>query len=325
MFLKSVFAVLVVLLTADLLGAAALTIYARRLKQEASRGPVPPAPDSHAKERRIVEKSVQETTRWEEARPPHNAAAAVKVGPAWYGKAHNIGARPNQQDSLGQVEVAQGRGMLAVVADGMGGLSGGDQVSQTIVRCMLGYASSLQSGQMDGVLQEITQRVNSDVNRMLGADGLYKSGSTLVTVLVQDDAFHWLSVGDSRIYLYRDGRMVQLNQEHNLLQEWMPDILNGKRSYEDAMKDPDGAKVTSFIGMGQLKYVDASLRRLRLKPGDRVLLMSDGVFNTLPEPVMEQILAGCPDVQLAADQFEKAVLSAGMPAQDNFTVIILGF
>lgn len=324
MFLKSVFAVLVVLLAADLLGAAALTVYARRLKQEASRRPVPPAPDRQ-KERRIVEKSVQETARRAEAQPPRNAAAAVKVGPAWYGKAHNIGARPNQQDSLGQVEVAQGRGMLAVVADGMGGLSSGDQVSQAIVRGMLGYAAALQPGQMDGVLQEITQRVNSDVNRMLGADRLYKSGSTLVTVLVQDDAFHWLSVGDSRIYLYREGRVVQLNQEHNLLQEWMPDILNGKRSYEDAMKDPDGAKVTSFIGMGQLKYVDASLRPLRLKPGDRVLLMSDGVFNALPEPMMEQILAGCPDVQLAADQFEKAVLSAGIPGQDNFTVIILGF
>ncbi len=326
--MKVIFWVLLVLLAADLAAAAALTWCVRRIEDAAGRGERPPVPDSPPKEERTVQKKavqrpVLTTDVRTEALPARGAA--VKVGPAWYGKAHNIGARPAQQDSLGQVELAQGRGVLAVVADGMGGLSGGEQVSQAIVRDMLSCAASLRPGQMDGVLQEIVKRVNDDVNRMLGPEGLYKSGSTLVTVLVQDDAFHWLSVGDSRIYLYRDGRMVQLNQEHTLLQEWMPDILNGKLRYEDAVKDPDGVKLTSFIGMGQLKHVDASVRRIRLKEGDRLLLMSDGVFNTLSEPTMEQILAACPDVQQAASQFEKAVLSAKMPGQDNFTTIILGF
>jgi len=322
--MKVIFWVLLALLAADLAAAAVLTWFARSMGDAAGSGEAaPPVPDSPPKEERTVQRSVLTAAARTEAPPARGAA--VKAGPAWYGKAHNIGSRPAQQDSLGQVELAQGRGVLAVVADGMGGLSGGEQVSQAIVRDMLSCAASLRPGQMDGVLQEIVKRVNDDVNRMLGPEGLYKSGSTLVTVLVQDDAFHWLSVGDSRIYLYRDGRMVQLNQEHTLLQEWMPDILNGKLRYEDAVKDPDGVKLTSFIGMGQLKHVDASLRRIRLKAGDRILLMSDGVFNTLPEPAMEQILAGCPDVQQAAGQFEKAVLSAKMPGQDNFTVIILGF
>jgi len=323
MFLKIVFAVLMLLLAADLAAAAVLTVCIRRIERELSGKTDPSVPDVRAKERSSVPQTVLDPAARTETQP--HQSGAVKVGPAQYGKIHNIGARPAQQDSLGQIELAQGRGMLAVVADGMGGLSGGDQVSQLIVRAMLSYAASLQSGQMDGVLQEITQRVNSDVNRMLGPGRLYKSGSTLVAVLVQEDAFHWLSVGDSRIYLYRNGRMIQLNQEHTLLQEWMPDILNGKKSYEDARKDPDGAKLTSFIGMGQLKHVDVSLRRLRLRPGDRILLLSDGVFNALPEPTMEQILSGCPDVQQAADQLEKTILSAKLPGQDNFTAIILGF
>jgi len=312
-----------VLLAADLAAAAGLTAYARRLRQGAAEEALPGDTYSPAKEVSPLQKTDLNTDPRAGSQP--SQGTAVKVGPAQYGKAHNIGARPAQQDSLGQVELAQGRGLLAVVADGMGGLSGGERVSQAIVRAMLSYAAPLQPGQMDGVLQEIVKRVNEDVNRMLGPDGLYKSGSTLVSVLVQDGAFHWLSVGDSRIYLYRDGRMVQLNQEHTLLQEWMPDILNGKMRYEDAVKDPDSVKLTSFIGMGQIKHVDASQRRLPLKPGDRILLMSDGVFNTLPEPAMEQILSQCPDVQQAAGQFEKAILNARMPGQDNFTAIILGF
>lgn len=318
--MKLIFLVLLVLLALDLIGAAALTGYARRMAVEPE-GASPLIPDSPGEQ--TVQRTVLTATTCAERQPAR--ATAVKVGPAQYGKTHNIGARPTQQDSLGQVELAQGRGVLAVVADGMGGLSGGEQVSQAIVRAMLGYAANLQAGQMDGVLQEIAGRANDDVNRMLGPEGLYKSGSTLIAVLAQDDAFHWLSVGDSRIYLYRNGRMVQLNQEHTLLQEWMPDILNGKLRYEDAVKSADSVKLTSFVGMGQLKHVDASLRPIRLNRGDRVLLMSDGVFNTLPEPAMEQILAGCPDVQQAAEQFEKAILTAKMPGQDNFTAIILGF
>lgn len=322
--LKFIFVILLVLLVADLIAVAALTWYARRIVDGAdSEGEPRLILNNPVKEEQAVQRTVLASTVRTELRSKQ--VMAVKVGPAQYGKTHNIGARPAQQDSLGQVELAQGRGALAVVADGMGGLSGGEQVSQAIVRAMLGYAACLQAGQMDGVLQEMVRRVNNDINRMLGPDGLYKSGSTLVAVLVQDDAFHWLSVGDSRIYLYRNGRMVQLNQEHTLLQEWMPDILNGKLRYEDVVKNPDGVKLTSFVGMGQLKHVDASLRPIRLNRGDRVLLMSDGVFNTLPEPAMEQILAGCPDVQQAADQFEKAILNAKMPGQDNFTAVILGF
>lgn len=316
--MMTLFVTLLALLAADLTAVIILTWYAGQITKAANKA----LDDSVRREQTVLESTLTPNAH-NECQP--SSFAAIKVGPAQYGKAHNIGSRPSQQDSLGQTEVAQGEGVLAVVADGMGGLSSGDQVSQAIVRAMLGYAASLQPGQMDGVLQEMVRRVNEGVNQMLGPDGLYKSGSTLVAVLAQGCAFHWLSVGDSRIYLYRNGRMIQLNQEHTLLQEWMPDILNGKLHYEDAMKNPDRAKLTSFIGMGQLKHVDASLRPVRISQGDRVLLMSDGVFNTLSESVMEQILSSYPDAQQAAKQFEKSILQAKMPGQDNFTVVILGF
>lgn len=242
-----------------------------------------------------------------------------------YGKAHHIGRRPSQQDSLGSTPVFQNQGILAVVADGMGGLSGGDQVSQRIVMEMLNMAAQLRTVQMDGVLIKMVKTVNERINNMLGPGGIYKSGSTLVSVLATKTCFQWVSVGDSRIYLYRDGSLLQLNQEHTLLQEWMPDILDGKMSYEEAKQNPDGIKLTSFIGMGKLKHLDCSLRSIPIVPGDRILLMSDGVFNTLPEQRMAEILKKVSDVQQAASAFEQQILAAQVPAQDNFTVIILGF
>ncbi len=306
------------LLVVDLFCLACLSFCARCLRREES---VEESMMSYGKEG-----AVQSYTRTEAiGMSEGQGGQSVRVGPAEFGKAHNIGRRPAQQDSFGKTEVFQGQGILAVVADGMGGLSGGDQVSQRIVMGMLAGAAQLAPCQIDGVLQQMVRNVNEDINQMLGPDGLYKSGSTLLAVLAGQDFFHWIAIGDSRIYLYREGRMLQVNQEHTQLQEWMPDILDGRMSYAEAVRNPDGAKLTSFIGMGKLKYVDCSLRGVGIAPGDRILLMSDGVFNTLSEQEMAEILGRYHDVQQAANVFEQHILAAQVPTQDNFTAVILGF
>ena len=297
--LQTVFIILLCLLVADLVVVFLLNRVAAKLRRQVR--------SDKQKEREKLEKLEQEKKN------------AITVG-----RAHNIGARPSQQDSMGTTPVYQGQGILAVVADGMGGLSGGDQVSQRIVMDMLSMGAQNPMGQMDGILLQMVNRVNENVNAMLGPEGLYKSGSTLLGVLALKDRFQWISVGDSRIYLFRQGRMIQLNQEHNLLQDWMPQILEGKMNYAEALQNPDGKKLTSFIGMGQLKHVSSCTGSVPLQSGDRILLMSDGVFNTLPESAMEQILTRCPDVQNAAAVFEQQIKAAQAPGQDNFTVVILG-
>ncbi len=310
------------LLIADLACVAGLTFCAKCLRREEDKeGSMMPYGEEGA--------AMQSYPHTESVKVPEGhgsqSVQSVRVGPAEFGKAHNIGRRPVQQDSFGKTEVFQGQGILAVVADGMGGLSGGDQVSQRIVMGMLAGAAQLQPCWMDGILQQMVCNVNEDINQMLGPDGLYKSGSTLLAVLAEQDSFHWIAIGDSRIYLYREGQMLQVNQEHTQLQEWMPDILDGKMSYAEAVRNPDGAKLTSFIGMGKLKYVDCSLRGVGIAPGDRILLMSDGVFNTLSEQEMAGILGQYHDVQQAANVFEQKILAAQVPTQDNFTAVILGF
>ena len=242
-----------------------------------------------------------------------------------FAKVHGQGARRYQQDSHGMTPVMNGEGVFAIVADGMGGLSGGEQVSQQIVMQALNHMADITSAQVKIALPEMLSRVNGAVNKMLGPDGLYKSGSTLVAVLVVRDRLRWISVGDSRIYLYRDGWMNQLTQDHDLLQEWMPDILSGKRSYAEALADPEGKKLTSFIGMGELKYIDSCTSPIRILPGDRIVLMSDGVYNAVPAETMADILRKNPDVQRAAGMLHKAVRAAANPHQDNYTAEILAF
>lgn len=313
--MKILFIVLLSLLAVDLAAVACLTIYAGKLERRIRNEKKTEVPSKTELLSRPGTVNVHYSSRF----------LPSQVGPASIGKAHNIGCRPVQQDSFGNAAVFQEQGVLAVVADGMGGLSGGEQVSQRIVMKMLALASELRGEQMEGVLLQMLRSINQDINQMLGQDGLYKSGSTLLAVLAKRDCFQWIAVGDSRIYLYRDGCLLKLNQEHNLLQEWMPEILDGKMTYSEALQNPEGKKLTSFVGMGRIKHVDCSLSSISIIPGDRILLMSDGIFNTLTEPQMAGILKQYTDVQQAANVFEQQILAAQIPTQDNFTVVILGF
>ena len=240
-------------------------------------------------------------------------------------KVHGIGARPSQQDSLGHTGVLGGQGTLAMVADGMGGLSDGDKVSQRVIMAGLDYAAAMTSIPEANPLVDMAGKISAEVNRMLGPDLIYKCGSTFVAVLAVKDRFHWVSIGDSRIYLYRAGFVNQLNTDHDLMQQWMPEILSGARSYAAAVQDPEGRKLTSFIGMGELKYIDFSRQSIRILPGDRLILATDGVYGSVPPEALASILRENRSVADAAQALERAVREAGLPHQDNYTALILGF
>ena len=258
-------------------------------------------------------------------------AKPVCLTPVWHperpqiGKVHCIGTRSYQQDSLGLTQVLGGIGTLAMVADGMGGLAGGDQVSQQIIMSGLNYGAAITSCQETNPLVDMVRSINADINRMLGPDLIYKCGSTLIAVLTVKDRFHWISIGDSRIYLYRAGFVNQLNTDHDLMQLWMPEILSGDRSYAAATQDPEGRKVTSFIGMGDLKYMDYSRQAIRLRPGDRLILVTDGVYGAVPPETMAAIFKANQNVSDAAQALDQAVRVAALPHQDNYTALILGF
>lgn len=299
---KTVWMILWVLLGVDLAGIVIVSVMIASEEKKYKRRNVPVAD---------IQQTMEQTVK-----PTRNVMIEV-------GMVHNIGARPYQEDSLGMIELDDGA--LAVVADGMGGLSGGDKVSQKIVSTMLAYGQTLRPEQMDGVLERMVGGVNQEVNRMLGPDGIYKSGSTLLSVLIRRNRFHWITVGDSRIYFYRHGKLVQLNQEHNVGQELLMRAARGEITYEEARSAPKKNRVTSFIGMGNLKYVDKSVQSIALAPGDRILLLTDGIFNALPDQTILAVLNHCHGVDEAAAEMERMIVKKGNPRQDNFTAIILGF
>ena len=243
---------------------------------------------------------------------------------------HHIGRRKNQEDSFGVSDLKNSalytaKGAMAVVADGMGGLQGGENVSSLAVLTMLqGFSDMNYRGTSEEELNRLLNNTVYEVNSYLESTvGLKKSGSTLMAAIIHADALSWISVGDSRTALFRNGKLSDLNRRHVYGMELDEMVRSNRMSAEQARNHPDREKLTSYIGMGQLKYVDRSARPMPLMKGDRVILMSDGIFNTLTDPEIEQILSL--PLELVGRQLEESVLKKANPHQDNFTAVVLEY
>lgn len=256
-------------------------------------------------------------------RPAGKARPTAKPsGPIRVGKLHEQGDRESQQDcfAVSPEELAASRGLLAVVADGMGGLENGDRVSQTAVAAMLDSFLTAP-GDPQQVLLALAEQANKAVNRLLGPEMLGKSGSTLVAGLACGGWFHYISIGDSRICLYREGRLVQLNREHIYRNDLVVQALNGTGTLSGAACHPKTAGLTSYLGMGQLKYVDIPAQPVEILPGDKFILMSDGVYNALSEHEIAQALEA--PAERAAEALGGMIREKAYRNQDNYTAVIL--
>ena len=249
-------------------------------------------------------------------------SAKSALPPLQISKLHDQGARSSQQDSfaLSPAELIPTHGLLAVVCDGMGGLKDGDKVSQTAVSAMVNGFLEF-TGAPDQVLLALLERANRAVNHLLGPAGQRRSGTTMVAGILRDERFYYLSVGDSRICLYRNGQLFQLNREHTYVNELSARAVNDMLTLQEAWSDPQGSGLTSFLGMGDLKYVDIPAGPQQVRRGDKLILMSDGVYNALTE----QELTAALDCASGADAeaLGAAISAKHYENQDNYTAVIL--
>lgn len=241
------------------------------------------------------------------------------------GNLHHIGQREEQQDSfclsdIGDEVSTREKGLLAVVADGMGGLEGGAAISQRVTDTFLARYRQLAVPDADSFLYDSVMAAEKSVEELMETAGV-NGGSTVVAVLLRGDVLHFVSVGDSRIYLLHDGRLRQLNREHTYGALLRERAALGEVDPEEPYINPRRDALTSYIGMGPLKRIDRSERPIFLSPGDKVLLCSDGVFNALGEDALAVALAG--EAAQAAVRLEEAVLAQGLSNQDNFTGVVL--
>lgn len=242
------------------------------------------------------------------------------------GNAQHVGAREAQQDAFGfsdlDDDAVARKGLLCVVCDGMGGHDGGADASASAVAAVLDVFGASDAGEAaSSVLRRALDAANAaviDAGRRSGADD---AGTTLAAALVRAGALHWVTVGDTRIVLVRGGRLLAVNRDHTLRVELLRCAAAGEGRREDASTDPRRDHLTSSLGVAPPTQVDRSHRGLPLSAGDRVLLMTDGIYRALsPQELVAHLVD---DPHAACERVLDAVLGKDDPRQDNATIVAI--
>lgn len=244
-----------------------------------------------------------------------------------------IGARSEQQDALwfsgmsgeqtgfSSGERCGGESALAVIADGMGGLSDGAQISELITETMRNlYLAQDRAKEPVPFLQQSLWRTNEAVNQYL--TGKAPGGSTMIAAYIEDKKLYYCSVGDSRIYLWHKKRLCRLNVEHNYGYDLDELARRGVITQEEAEGDIRRAALTSYIGKGVLDRVDGNEIPIVLEKGDVILLLTDGTFRTVSDDELARC-AGRESAEEIAQAVARAVVWEQKPRQDNYTIIAI--
>lgn len=240
------------------------------------------------------------------------------------GRGATIGGREEQQDSFycsnwTDDAILSQRGLLVAVADGIGGLKDGALASSTAMAAMQSrFATNAFATKGSNKLLSLVAAAQSEVLH-LNQNG-HHCGCTLVTVLIEGWDLHLASVGDSRIYLYRAGGLITLNREHTLRRENEDQAEFARLSVSpDNLRKPKA--ITSYLGKANIRLIDRTIQPMKLLPGDKILLMSDGVFGTLNEDEMIKSLRKAPET--AAKEMIDSIDARRDPRQDNATVVVI--
>lgn len=221
---------------------------------------------------------------------------------------------------------------LYVVADGMGGHSGGEYASRLAVSTMEEVISSMNTDPeatvISGVNSEDTQygdrlRYAIEVaSQKIFDQALYDPelkgmGTTIAAMIVDNSSAYVANVGDSRVYLLRDGKIKQVTTDHSLVSEQM---RAGLISSGDARKHRLKNIITRSVGYQE--EVDIDLTTLELKPYDRVILCSDGLTNMVDDEIITRSVMG-QDVKASCQELIKIANDNG--GDDNISVVICEF
>ncbi len=208
---------------------------------------------------------------------------------------------------------------LFFVADGMGGHAGGDIASaiasQHISLADEPLATSAEAEQkLIDYIYQAKQKIDASVKQHPAITGM---GTTLSAMMVTGTKVTIAHIGDSRIYLARDGVVKQITTDHTFVQRL---VDTGRISEEEALVHPRRSVLMRVLGDIE-QFPEVDIDTYETKPGDRWMACSDGLSGVVPDQLMKNILLSNVDIQEAGELLVGEALEFGAP--DNVTVILV--
>ena len=206
---------------------------------------------------------------------------------------------------------------LAAVADGVGGAAAGEVASRAAIDALV----ALDKRRLDRPLPEALRTAVADGNARIGfitecRPRTAGMSTTLTAVALDDERYAVANVGDSRTYLLRDGVLRRLTRDDSLVQRLLD---GGALTPDEARRHPQRSLVVAALD-GDPDRRPPAVASIAARPGDRLLLCSDGLTDSVDDDAIAAALAGSEDRAACAERLVALALAAG--ARDNVSVVV---
>ncbi|MEX0285951.1 MAG: PP2C family serine/threonine-protein phosphatase [Paracoccaceae bacterium] len=243
----------------------------------------------------------------------------------------SIGRREYQEDAVA-VDFPSGSGIgFAVVSDGMGGHAAGDVASKIVVTEVFSELK-LRSGNIEAMeadLEKILRGAVFSANECVryhaetypGTEGM---GATLLAPIFFGNRMYWISIGDSPLYLFRDGQLQRLNEDHSLVPQIDYLVRTGFMGADEGLAHPDRHCLTSVLVGQPIPQIDCRTEPFQLQLNDIVIAASDGL-QFLEEAALAEVLserAGASSAEINGELMARIEKLAD-PDQDNVSLCII--
>ncbi len=234
------------------------------------------------------------------------------------------GGREYQEDDYGLIEREDpDMDEVLLLADGMGGHVSGDTASRMVIKTFVETYHSTEGPTTDRLRACLTAANNALAEATDENPELKGMGSTVVAAVISQHGLDWISVGDSLLWLFRDGKLHRLNADHSMAPVLANLVAVGRMTEEEAATDSKRHALRSAVMGDEIHLIDVSSQPVAIRKSDRLLLASDGLM-TLEDKEIARIIEDKQDVPLeeVAGALIQAVEEVGLPNQDNTTVLL---
>lgn len=232
----------------------------------------------------------------------------------------DIGKRRKENQDSCTYKVISDDCLYAIVCDGMGGAKGGSVASLTATEVISSYfdkyyTEATNKKDIPAIMVSALELANDEIYIQGATEELYGMGTTCDVVIICSRKVHCAHVGDSRIYLIRDGSIRQLTEDHSMVQEM---VNRGELTPEQAQHHPNKNFITRALGV--IAQVNVDYIESDFKKDDIILMCSDGLSNLVENEEMVRILKE----YSPSDVTEQLVsLANERGGSDNITVTVI--
>ena len=211
---------------------------------------------------------------------------------------------------------------LFIVADGMGGCNAGEVASSLAIKVFVSGIEGNISEYFDdeNILDTLVSAIhcsNRTVYELSKTNSeFYGMGTTIDASVIRNSKLYAVHIGDSRIYIFRDGKLKMLTEDHSYVMEL---LKCGEITEEEARNHPDRNKITRALGTEENILVDTIVTSIL--PNDIILMCSDGLTNMVSDEKIERILNMNASIDKKADILVDEANSSG--GLDNITIILV--